>query len=61
MKTLPKPEITSGTIEIQLPKYQEVLSMEKEAIPELQKQLYEADRLKQESRRTMFHKHRRYK
>lgn len=37
MKTLPKPKIECGTMEIKLPKYQELLMMEKEAIPELQK------------------------
>ena len=53
MKTLPKPKIECGTMEIKLPKYQELLMMEKEAIPELQKHLEEADKLKRESYVTM--------
>lgn len=61
MKTLPKPKIECGTMEIKLPKYQELLMMEKEAIPELQKHLEEADKLKRESYITMMRSHRKLK
>ena len=61
MKTLPKPEITCRTMEIKLPKYQELLMMEKKAIPELKKQLEEADRLKRESYVAMMRNHRKLK
>ena len=48
-------------MEIKLPKYQELLMMEKEAIPELQKHLEEADKLKRESYVTMMRSHRKLK
>ena len=61
MKTLPKPKIECGTKEKKLPKYQELKKKKKEAIPELQKHLEEADKLKRESYVTMMRSHRKLK
>ena len=61
MKTLPKPKIVCETMEIKLPKYQELLMMEKKAIPELQKQLEETDRLKRKCYLAMMRNHRKLK
>lgn len=61
MKTSEKPKIESKKAVIPCHRYGELIASEKRALPRLQKELNDANRLKMESYRTMMSRHRKRK
>ena len=61
MKTCEKPKIESKKAVIPCHRYGELIACEKKALPRLQKELNDANRLKMESHRTMMSRHRKRK
>ena len=61
MKTSEKPKISFTIATVHVPRYSELIASEKRALPRLQKELDEANRLKQDSSVTMRNKHRKLK
>lgn len=61
MKTSEKPKIESKKAVIPCHRYGELIASEKRALPRLQKELNDANRLKMESHRTMMSRHRKRK
>ncbi len=61
METSEKPKISFTIATVHVPRYGELIASEKRALPRLQKELGEANRLKQDSSVTMRSKRRKLK
>ncbi len=61
MGTSEKPKISFTIATVHVPQYGKLLASEKRALPRLQKELNEANRLKRDSYVTMMRNHRKFK